>query len=215
MANYKNYIIIPYRDRAEHLKQFIPHYFKLLNNIEIFIIEQDDKKLFNRGMLMNVGFDIASKSTGNKYFTFHDVDMLYIGDKIEKIYSYPEKPTHTATACEQYDYKMPYSNYFGGVCLFNEKDFLKINGFSNSFNGWGAEDDNLLFRIKKNKMDINRILNCKYKSLSHERNIDREALKINRELQYTKYDDGLNTLKYEINSIEKITDIATKYKVKI
>lgn len=213
--NYKNYIIVPYRDRAEHLKQFIPYYSKLLKNIEIFIIEQDDDKLFNRGMLMNVGFDIASKITGNKYFTFHDVDMLYIGDKIEKIYSYPEKPTHTATACEQYNYKMPYNQYFGGVCLFNEKDFLNINGFSNSFNGWGAEDDNLLFRIKKNKIDINRILNSKYKSLSHERNIDREALKINRELQYTKFDDGLNTLKYEINSIEKITDIAIKYKVKI
>lgn len=213
--NYKNYIIVPYRDREEHLKKFIPHYSKLLDNIKIFIIEQDDNNLFNRGILMNIGFDIASKISGNKYFTFHDVDMLYIGDNIKNVYIHPEKPTHIATACEQYNYKMPYNNYFGGVCLFNEKDYIKINGFSNSFNGWGAEDDNLLWRIKKNNIKINRILNCKYQSLSHDRNIDREALKVNRELQYTKEDDGLNTLKYEINTIEKITDIATKYKVKI
>lgn len=213
--NYKNYIIIPYRDRAEHLKKFIPHYTKLLKNIEIFIIEQDDNNLFNRGILMNVGFDIASKISGDKYFTFHDVDMLYIGENIDKAYSYPKNPTHIATACEQFSYKMPYKDYFGGVCLFNQNDFLKINGFSNSFNGWGAEDDNLSFRIKNIGMQINRILNCKYHSLSHERNIDKEALKINRELQYTKIDDGLNTLKYEINSIEKVTDIATKYKIKL
>ena len=213
--NYKNYIIIPYRDRAEHLKHFIPHYSKLLNNIEIFIIEQDDNKLFNRGMLMNVGFDIASKITENKYFTFHDVDMLYIGDKAKEAYLYPEKPTHIATACEQFGYKMPYRNYFGGVCLFNENDYKKINGFSNSFNGWGAEDDNLLLRIYNNNLEIDRRYECKYQSLSHERIINENALKINRELKAKKFDDGLNTLKYEINSIEKITDIATKYKVKI
>jgi beta-1,4-galactosyltransferase 3 len=213
--NYKNYIIIPYRDREEHLKQFIPHYSKLLNNIKILIIEQDDKELFNRGMLMNIGFDIASKINENKYFTFHDIDMLYIGENIEKKYSYPEYPTHIATACEQFGYKMPYKKYFGGVCLFNETDFKKINGFSNSFKGWGAEDDNLHLRITNNNIKINRIHDCKYKSLHHDRIINKEALAINTELMVKKFDDGLSTLKYEINSIEKITDISTKYKVKI
>jgi predicted glycosyltransferase involved in capsule biosynthesis len=213
--SYKNYIIIPYRNRLEHLKEFIPYYSKLLNNIEIIIIEQDDINLFNRGILMNIGFDISRNNIDNKYFTFHDVDMLYIGDDVNNIYSYPKNPTHIATACEQFDYKMPYKNYFGGVCLFNEQDFLKINGFSNSFIGWGAEDDNLLFRIKNANITINRINDCKYKSLSHDRDINKDALKKNRELQYTKLDDGLSTLKYEITSIEKITNISTKYKVKI
>jgi len=213
--NYKNYIIIPYRDREEHLNKFIPYYSNLLKNIEIFVIEQDDNELFNRGILMNIGFDIASSIKGDKYFTFHDVDMMYIGKNIENIYSYPKTPTHIATACEQYDYKMPYKDYFGGICLFNEKDFKTINGFSNSFKGWGAEDDNLLFRIKNKNIPINRIYDCKYNSLHHHRIINKDALAINRKLQYTIIDDGLNTLKYEINSIEKITDIATKYKVKI
>ena len=71
------------------------------------------------------------------------------------------------------------------------------------------------FKLYNNNLEIDRRYECKYQSLSHERIINENALKINRELKAKKFDDGLNTLKYEINSIEKITDIATKYKVKI
>jgi predicted glycosyltransferase involved in capsule biosynthesis len=211
--NYTNYIIIPYRNREEHLNKFIPHYSNLLNNIKFLVIEQDDEELFNRGMLMNIGFDIASKNEEDKYFTFHDVDMLYIGENIKNVYSYPETPTHIATACEQFDYKMPYNKYFGGVCLFNESDFKKINGFSNKFKGWGGEDDNLLRRIKLHKLTPKNILDCKYKSLYHERIIDANALEINKKMVYSEYEDGLNTLKYKISNIEKLTAIANKYKV--
>jgi predicted glycosyltransferase involved in capsule biosynthesis len=98
--------------------------------------------------------------------------MIYIGENIENVYSYPKTPTHIATACEQFGYRMPYKNYFGGVCLFNEKDFKIINGFSNSFKGWGAEDDNLFSRIINNNIEIKRIYNCKYQSLHHEKSIN-------------------------------------------
>ena len=37
--------------------------------------------------------------------------------------------------------------YFGGVVAFNQEDFEKINGFPNTFWGWGGEDDEMYSRI--------------------------------------------------------------------
>ena len=51
--NPKLAIIVPYRDREEHLSRFIPHMEKFLSdkNIQykIYIVEQGDGKPFNRG----------------------------------------------------------------------------------------------------------------------------------------------------------------------
>lgn len=37
--------------------------------------------------------------------------------------------------------------YFGGVVAFNQEDFEAINGFPNTFWGWGGEDDEMYSRI--------------------------------------------------------------------
>lgn len=37
--------------------------------------------------------------------------------------------------------------YFGGVVAFNKADFEAINGFPNTFWGWGGEDDEMYSRI--------------------------------------------------------------------
>ena len=52
-------IIVPYRDREEHLSKFLPAMKKcdFLDGIdyEIMIVEQEEGKPFNRGKLLNVG----------------------------------------------------------------------------------------------------------------------------------------------------------------
>ena len=77
VKNPKLAIIVPYRDREEHLARFVPHMDKFLSDIDykIFVIEQDNDKPFNRGWLLNVGYKIAEKQ-GYDSFCFHDVDML-------------------------------------------------------------------------------------------------------------------------------------------
>ena len=99
-------IIVPYRDREEHLARFVPHMNEFLSerNIEhkIFVIEQSNEKPFNRGWLLNVGYKIAVKQ-GYDYFCFHDVDMLPEDDSCD--YSWVDKPTHLSARLSKFNYK--------------------------------------------------------------------------------------------------------------
>jgi hypothetical protein len=40
------------------------------------------------------------------------------------------------------------ANHFGGMTALSTNDFQSVNGFSNSFWGWGGEDDQLYQRVK-------------------------------------------------------------------
>jgi beta-1,4-galactosyltransferase 1 len=144
-------LIIPYRNRNEHKKIFLslfPAIIQKLNptiEYQIVIIEQTEGKPFNRGKLLNVGYTLTKDDFD--YFCFHDVDML----PTTADYSYPSIPTHLAANVSQFkDWVgkgLAYQHYFGGVVLFNKADFLKVNGYSNHYWGYGIEDDDLLVRV--------------------------------------------------------------------
>lgn len=216
-------IVVPYRDRELHLKEFLPYMegSDFLEDIdyEILIVEQDDKP-FNRGKLLNVGFQ---ESPNADYFCFHDVDML----PLLSDYSFVSNPTHLAAEAEQFGFKLPYNGYFGGVTLFDRHSFIKINGYSNNYWGWGAEDDDILFRCMVNNVKTSR-KNGRYRSLSHERIIQQDLynenlrkyfeLKNSQSLESISEkiaEDGISNLDYNILSDEKIGDRIRKIKVKI
>ena len=139
-------IIVPYRNRFEHLQEFKKSITKYLNdtgytNYVIIVVEQDNAKLFNRGMLCNIGF-IESQNENCDYIIIHDVDMI----PIVADYSFSELPIHLATD------NIPFESYFGGITLFPSDLFKKINGFSNLYWGWGFEDDDLRYRCVKNNI---------------------------------------------------------------
>ena len=142
-------IVVPYRDREEHLAQFVPHMDKFLSDrdipYKIFVIEQKNERPFNRGWLVNVGYSIA-KEQGYDYFCFHDVDMLPEDNSCD--YSWVDKPTHLAARLSKFKYRLVYPEYIGGVTLINREHFEWINGFSNKYWGWGFEDDDLLYRCR-------------------------------------------------------------------
>lgn len=119
-------------------------------NIEhkIFICNQVDDKLFNRGKVKNIAFDIAKKE-GYDYFVFHDIDMIPEDSSCD--YSYPEHgPVHLSNFLSSYNYKLPYLENFGGCVLFTKDQFEKINGYYNEYWDWGAEDDDLFWRCQQN-----------------------------------------------------------------
>ena len=139
-------IVVPYRDRAEHLARFLPHmvtYFerdKLDRAIDysIHVVEQLGGLPFNRGALLNAGFRIARDDAD--YFCFHDVDYLPIWAD----YSYVSRPTRLDW--HGLDPQTDYRAFFGAVVAFNRPDFERINGYSNAYWGWGYEDVDLLKR---------------------------------------------------------------------
>lgn len=139
-------IIVPYRDRESHLKEFIPHITKTLQKqyipYKIAVIEQSNDKLFNRGLTANIGFQLFHNDFD--YICIHDVDM--IGEDFD--YSYvPNKVVHLSFSRRiDKGYEDCYDRYLGGVVAFSTKDFIKINGFSNNYWGWGCEDDDLRLR---------------------------------------------------------------------
>jgi len=142
-------LIVPYRDRQDHLNVFIPHMTKFLQNkgidYTIFVAEQADERPFNYGKLCNAVInEISDEYT---YFCFHDVDMLPLTDDCD--YGYPETPIHLATNVEAHNNELPYPQYFGGVILINREDFENSNGYSNEYWGYGFEDLDLLRRLEK------------------------------------------------------------------
>jgi len=144
-SGHKLSLIIPYRQREEALKTIIPaleaYLSKQVEDYEILIIEQANDKPFNKGLMNNIG---AIKATGD-YYCFHDVDLIpQYSD-----YSYPVRPSHISSHCSQFNYVNIPDKIMGGVILFNNDDYKKVNGYSNQFNGWGKEDDDLYARCEK------------------------------------------------------------------
>ena len=76
---YDTIILVPYRDRLDHIKYFIEHCCPILkNNIpnsKVVFIEQDfSNNFFNRGLLLNIGFDLYKNQT--IFYITHDIDII-------------------------------------------------------------------------------------------------------------------------------------------
>jgi len=159
-------LIVPYRNRLEHLVTFVPYMESFMKDIKfhIMLIEQADGKPFNRGKLLNIGFTVANAH--DNWVCFHDIDMLPKDDSCD--YSLPQHTTHLAGRVEQYGYRLPYPEYLGGVLLTTRVDFERVNGYSNEYWGWGNEDDDLFIRYLLAGVKIKRKPSL-YISLPHER----------------------------------------------
>lgn len=178
-------IIVPFRDTEEG-KQRTKQLHKLIEFMnsylagyvyKIFVIEQNnDRRKFNRGQLLNIGFELAH-AEGYNNFIFHDVDLLPVEGLKEYYTSYPEKPVHIIAVWDRYGSN---ESYFGGIVAFNYEAFKKVNGYPNNFWGWGGEDDELLKRTKK-FYDVLKVKKGKI--------LDLENLNLEQKLGYLKEND--------------------------
>ncbi|RUS91623.1 hypothetical protein EGW08_000596 [Elysia chlorotica] len=151
-------IIFPFRDRHIHLHTLLLNLLPILRrqNVQftIFVIEQEKPSLFNRGLLFNIGF-VESLQLGDfDCFIFHDVDLIPLFDT--NFYHCNENPTSFLGGVNKFKYGLSYKELFGGVVSFTRGQYESINGASNMYFGWGAEDDDLRKRIRERNMSILR-----------------------------------------------------------
>nr|CAD2203887.1 unnamed protein product [Meloidogyne enterolobii] len=164
-------IIVPYRDREQHLRIFLHNMHSILQkqqiDYSIFIIEQVAGQTFNRGKLMNVGFVEANRYYDWQCFIFHDVDLIPEDDR--NLYNCPQQPRHMSVAVDKFNYRLPYYSLFGGAGALTKKQMTKTNGFSNDYWGWGGEDDDFSARISYAGYTISRYPStiAKYKMIKH------------------------------------------------
>lgn len=146
-------VLVPYRNRPEHLEQFLPHTLRFLAgqaglDFTLHVVEQDPAGPFNRGALMNAGALIVGGRAD--YFCCHDVDYL----PLEADYGYPSMPTrliwHGLRVEEDYD------EFFGAVVAFDRQHFHAANGYSNQYPLWGYEDQDLFVRFSRCGLPIGR-----------------------------------------------------------
>lgn len=154
-------IIIPYRNREEHLTVLLPRLKEIFNNdsYEIVVAEQDDADKFQKNSLYN----LAALRTQGELIVFHDVDY-YPGDDV----SYDTEATTPLYPVRQVlfldnknspramsDIPGGYQNFIndvgdhsGGVFVLSRVLFMKTNGLNPYYRGWGKEDDDTRDRLR-------------------------------------------------------------------
>jgi hypothetical protein len=177
--NKKLAVIIPFRNRHEHLKTMIPELKKVVDKQNphnvIIVVEQtggeggnglwhDGDQPFNKGALFNAGVQLA-KDSGCDYVVLHDVDLIPECSD----YTFPMRPTHLSFLVEQFRYYPQYPELFGGVFSISIDDYYKSGGYASDFWGWGKEDDDFYIRLAKTWPDIkdSHLYYGRYKSLPH------------------------------------------------
>lgn len=147
-TNHSLAVLVPYRDREAHLKhlmEVVPAFLDAQNvRYSIFVLEQVDDYMFNRGALLNAAANILAASDYD-YYVFQDVDTLpKIGSGIT--YDFPEgHPIHLTPYWIHP--KATYKEFFGGLLIITREQYFAVNGYGTDFWGWGREDDNLRDRL--------------------------------------------------------------------
>lgn len=163
---YELRIVIPFRNRHAH----IPPLVDALNTMlpaqglthHITIVEQSGDGLFNRGKLCNIGFDLHKHRA--EWFCFHDVDLVPESPNCD--YTKPPFPTHLSVYNSQANYSQTYEGAMGGVSFWPREWFTFVNGYSNLYEGWGLEDDDLRRRVEFSGVPALRRYG-RFRSLAH------------------------------------------------
>lgn len=143
-------IIVPYRDRAEHLQ----HFASVMAAHEVVVVEQADDKPFNRAKLLNIGV----LETMQSYFVLHDVDMIPV--KVD--YSPAQGVTQLASS------KIQKHGYLGGATMFDLTTFFTAGGYHNDY-FHRAEDNEMMFNLTRLGIHVHYAPGI-FTTLPHERN---------------------------------------------
>jgi RNA polymerase Rpb2, domain 6/RNA polymerase Rpb2, domain 4/N-terminal domain of galactosyltransferase/RNA polymerase beta subunit/N-terminal region of glycosyl transferase group 7/RNA polymerase Rpb2, domain 2 len=140
-------VIIPFRDgkdqnRTEQLNAWVQR--SQHKGLNVLIVEQSqDGQKFNRGALLNAGFLFLKElCPGMQTFVMHDVDVVFPEEFVNAYYGTDERAImHVGSAVAGKGTEL------GRVLKFSKKAFEEVNGYPNTFYGWGGEDEAMAYRL--------------------------------------------------------------------
>jgi hypothetical protein len=205
------------------LEQFIQHY----KNMNILVVEQSaDKMKFNRGMLLNIGYDYLTHHLPEvTTFVLHDVDILMPEEIVDRYYGEDGKDlVHVGRLVKDDKYASKERDQFlGRVLRISKTKYKQLNGFPNTFYGWGGEDDALarrigssvVFRPKESPTGVE--METKNDIFTKKRTDQMEANKVEQlildNVQWKI--DGVNSLQYVIEGNQSINSRVRKITVQL
>jgi hypothetical protein len=204
--NEKYRIAIPYRDRKNNLIKITPSLIDKFKDmdVKIQIIEQDNDLPFNLAYLVNIGFDIFKKEEEdlNWNYIFHPVDCYPI-DIDYNIYDKDIVGLYQT------------NEIWPKAFCFNASSFLRMNGYSNDYWGWGGED----WEPEKKANAFNMKFEKRYVTFDKTEDVSAgnnytnqiNIHKCNSKSLEDFIQSGLNTISYTIK--DKKCDIVPLYKV--
>ena len=205
--------IIPNRggkDLAKVIKNINDVYSDL--NKEILVIQQEDNLPFMRGQLYNIGVKF---STGN-YVALTDNDIYHFRElPLFLIYKAYKKPIIGFKYISQVDYNngnikvVKNQLMLHGMGAFNfmaKTDFMKVNGFSNLYIGWGQEDYEFMKRFNNDFCRVPQHIG--HLMHPHRANVNPKNTELNRQL-FKEFDkrnyleDGIKQTTFDLISEEQ------------
>lgn len=165
------WIVVPFKEQLEfdrhvHLGQLLHAVGEHVRDmpstafdVQVAVVEQLDHertgtRKFNRGKLLNAGFNeiwnntegvFARSARPDDIFVAHDVDLIPNRDLFA---CYGEathgRAIHLARSWGRY--ATSDGSYVGGILAMTCRDLQRANGYSSRYWGWGGEDDD--FRVR-------------------------------------------------------------------
>jgi glycosyltransferase involved in cell wall biosynthesis len=177
-------IIIPYRNREEHLQVLLPVLIDKFSDesFEIIVSEQNDTDNFRISCVQNLAYNHAKGDV----LIFHQVDYVPSEDVSYEVFDKPVLPARRGIFLNEDNvslrdindipagYRMWSDeidpNFYGGVICMTRTHFETINGFNPLYRGWGNEDEDLRERFKWANIPVHRNQTGTFYCLYHEDN---------------------------------------------
>lgn len=179
-------IIIPYRNREDHLLTLLPRLQEVFEDkdYEIIISEQGNDDNFQIAIVENIGY---LQSTGDvivlhqvDYYPTDDVSYefdgavvlparrgIFLDNSNKELRTLNDVPAGYRNFYQEIE-----PNFYGGVIYMSRDQFEAINGLNPLYKGWGNEDEDLRERIKWAGLPCRRNGVGTYYCLYHEDNGD-------------------------------------------
>lgn len=161
------------------------------DDYELYFVQQNDSRPFNRGAMKNIGFLAMRDTYPDTYkditFIFHDVDVMPYTKGLLEYEATPGSISH------YYGFEFA----LGGIFAIKGADYELLNGFANYWT-WGFEDNLMQNRAQRSGIHIDRTNFYKLNDMRILHISDGNQRTLNRNYMYELVqdsgDNGLKTI---------------------